>query len=140
MSRLKEHSTKAIASKRKYGSVVAEDLIHGMQSLIDDMQSGKGITVREVSIELSIPDLIPEEVRAIRDSLGLSQTLFAEFLGASASAVRSWERGAKIPTPMARRFLDSIRVDPEYWLAKVQASMTTKQKKARAKSSRQTTV
>ncbi len=113
---------------RKYGSAVAEELIAGMQSLLDDMQSGKGITVREVTIDMTIPDLSADDVRAIRESLGLSQTLFAEFLGASTSAVRAWERGAKNPTPMARRFLDSIRTDPEYWLGKVRICMSSKQK------------
>ena len=123
--------------KHKYGSAIAEELIAGVQSLIDDMKSGKGITVREVSINMAVPEFSPDDIRAVRESLGLSQTLFAEFLGASASAIRAWERGAKIPTPMARRFLDSIRADPEYWLAKVRATMTTKLKLMAARPARQ---
>lgn len=138
--KLKTPVRKSEPTKREYGSAIAEDLIAGMQSLVDDMQSGKGITVREVSIDLSIPALAPGDVRAIRESLGLSQTLFAEFLGASASAVRAWERGAKTPTPMARRFLDSIRTDPEYWLSKVRSCLTSKQKIFGAKSAKQTAV
>ena len=133
MSMLKARPTKVKVDppktklrKHKYGSAIADEMIAGVQSLIDDMKSGKGITVRDVSINM-----------AVRESLGLSQALFAEFLGASASAIRAWERGAKSPTPMARRFLDSIRADPEYWLAKVRATMTTKLKLMAARPARQ---
>ena len=118
----------AKVAKHKYGSAVADDLIAGTQALLDDMQSGKGITVREVGIDLTVPELTADDIRAIRESLGLSQTLFAEFLGASASSVRAWERGAKNPTAMGRRFLDAIRSDPEYWRAKLALAITSKKK------------
>ena len=114
--------------KYKYGSALADEMIDGVQKLLDDMQAGKGITVREVSINLAVPELAPEEIRSIRESLGLSQVLFAEFLGASASSVRGWERGAKHPSAMGRRFLDAIRTDPVYWRAKLQTVVTSKKK------------
>ena len=115
-----------IPSKRKFSSPVAEELITGLEALLDDLTSGKGITVRELSIVDPVPEMTPAELLAVRQLLNLSQPLFADFIGSSASAVRAWERGAKVPTPMARRFLDAIRSDPEYWRKRLFASSTSK--------------
>lgn len=129
MGKIKQRPTaKAKAPKSKYGSPLIDQMIASTQEMLDDMQAGKPITVREVSINLAIPELRAEDIRAIRESLGLSQSLFAEFLGASASSIRGWERGAKHPTAMGRRFLDAIRSDPDYWRAKLSNVVTSKQK------------
>lgn len=47
--------------------------------------------------------------------MGVSQPVFADFLGTSLSTVRSWEQGQKPPSPMARRILGLIASDPLYW-------------------------
>lgn len=112
--------TKAKTREHKYGSAVADELIGGMKSLLGDLQAGK-LNGRSVQIAVEIPELAPADVRGVRESLGLSQPLFANFIGASASAVRAWEQGAKTPTPMACRFLDSIRRDPAYWRSQLTA-------------------
>ena len=57
----------------------------------------------------------PDEIRAIRDSLGLSQAGFADFLGTGLTTVRSWELGQREPSSLARRLLGAIRDDPAYW-------------------------
>ena len=72
-------------------------------------------TVRQVGGVLPPPDLGPEDVRRTRAALGVSQPVFADFLGTSASTVRSWEQGQKPPSPMARRLLGLIAADPPYW-------------------------
>jgi DNA-binding transcriptional regulator YiaG len=54
-------------------------------------------------------------VKKTRDLLGTSQEIFARFLGVSASAVQDWEQGAKPPAGSARRLMDEIRANPEYW-------------------------
>jgi putative transcriptional regulator len=107
--------SKRKAKPRVYGLEVAKDLIEGMRELVADLEAGKPVDVRRVVLTMPIADLSPADIRVVRDSLGLSQPLFAEFIGASTSAIRAWERGAKVPTPMARRFLDAIRNDPTYW-------------------------
>jgi putative transcriptional regulator len=57
----------------------------------------------------------PADVRRVRDLLGMSQALFARFLGVGANTVRSWEQGTRPPMPIARRFLAEIEADPEHW-------------------------
>jgi len=41
--------------------------------------------------------MAPDEIRAIRQSLGLNQADFAERLGVSKDTVNSWEQGRRTP-------------------------------------------
>jgi DNA-binding transcriptional regulator YiaG len=72
-------------------------------------------TVRQVVVVEPPPPLSPANVREIRESLGLSQPVFADLLGISPSTIRSWEQGQKPPSAMARRILGLIAADPPYW-------------------------
>ena len=59
----------------------------------------------------------PAEVRGVRDSLGLSQPLFAKLIGVSPALVKLWEQRQqkRAPAPWARRLFDSIQSQPAYW-------------------------
>jgi putative transcriptional regulator len=72
-------------------------------------------TVRHVMVVVPPPQIGPEDVKRTREALGLSQPVFADFLGTSLSTIRSWEQGQKPPSPMARRLLGLIATDPTYW-------------------------
>jgi putative transcriptional regulator len=82
-------------------------------------------TVRQVVAVEPPPLLTPADVRRVRESLGLSQPVFADFLGTSPSTVRSWEQGQKRPSPMARRFLGLIAADPTYWSGRFRSIVRT---------------
>jgi DNA-binding transcriptional regulator YiaG len=64
----------------------------------------------------------PAAVRRLRDAMGMSQATFAEVLGVSRILVQSWERGVRVPSPLAARLLDTISVDPVAWLASLQSA------------------
>jgi putative transcriptional regulator len=83
-------------------------------------------TVRQVVVVEPPPSLTPAKVREIREALGLSQPVFADFLGTSPSTVRSWEQGQKPPSPMARRFLGLIADDPPYWKRRFRSMVRTR--------------
>jgi putative transcriptional regulator len=83
-------------------------------------------TVRQVVVVVPPPPLAPADVRQIRELLGLSQPVFAGFLGTSPSTVRSWEQGQKPPTPMARRFLGLIAADPPYGKTQLRSMVRTR--------------
>jgi putative transcriptional regulator len=51
-------------------------------------------------------------VRAIRESLGLSQVEFAKRFGFTAAAVRQWEQGRRQPQGPARVLLTVIAQEP----------------------------
>jgi putative transcriptional regulator len=54
-------------------------------------------------------------VRATRNRIGVSQTIFAHLLGVSAMLVRAWEQGQRPPAMWARRLLDDVNRDPRHW-------------------------
>jgi putative transcriptional regulator len=76
-------------------------------------------TVRQVVVVVPPPQLGPEDVRRTRETLGVSQPVFADFIGTSPSTVRSWEQGQKPPSRMARRLLGLIASDPSYWKSRL---------------------
>ena len=59
----------------------------------------------------------PAAVKALRESLGTSQAVFAHLVGVSKSLVEHWEAGIRTPSSMARRLMDAIRADPQVFLA-----------------------
>jgi putative transcriptional regulator len=60
------------------------------------------------------PDMAPEiDVRAIRETIGMTQAEFAAAYEFSVRTVQEWERGAKRPSGPARTLLRAIKSDPE---------------------------
>lgn len=55
-----------------------------------------------------VPEYSPEQIRAMRKNLNVSQSEFASMLNASTGAVQKWERGAKRPNPFARKLLNIL--------------------------------
>ena len=88
------------------------------------MPSGGRFTVRTVKFDFSAPEYGPADVRRIRESLLMSQPVFADFLGVDAATVRSWEQGQRTPSGMARRFLQEVEADPKYWGRRIAAART----------------
>jgi putative transcriptional regulator len=54
-------------------------------------------------------------VERVRELLGLSQAVLAQFLGVNVNTVRSWEQGKRPPQPIACQFLAEIEARPGYW-------------------------
>lgn len=63
--------------------------------------------------EVVYPPLSPEQVRALRARLGLSQTQFARRFGLSLDAVQQYEQGRRRPSGPAATLLRVIAADPE---------------------------
>lgn len=84
---------------------------------------GQKFSGRKIILDLVPEPYSPALVLETRKLVCVSQALFAQLLGVSTSAVQKWERGAKVPTPMACRFMDEIRLDPGYWKGRVAASV-----------------
>ena len=61
-----------------------------------------------VTHEFKAPD-----IRAIRDSLGLTQAIFANVLGVNIRTVQNWEQGHRSPTGPAMALLKIVEKEPE---------------------------
>ncbi|HEX6037143.1 helix-turn-helix domain-containing protein [Longimicrobium sp.] len=62
------------------------------------------VTARKAHLEPP-PWYPPHLIREIRHRLSVSQAIFAQMLGVSASTVRAWEQGKREPEGPARRLL-----------------------------------
>ena len=58
--------------------------------------------------------MTPAEIRAIRDSVNMSQAMFARSFQLSVDTVKGWEQGKRKPDTAAANFLRLIKADPEY--------------------------
>jgi len=110
-------------SRSRELSPAGAKIVSAFQEAIDVMRSGEPLpgrlTVRSYHAEFVRPSYGPEDVRRVRDLLGMSQVVFARFLGVDPNTVRSWEQGTRPPSSIARRFMGEIEEDPAYWRQRV---------------------
>lgn len=68
-------------------------------------------TLREFDESCLIPveKLAPDQIRAIRESSMLSQSVFARYLGVTPGLVSQWERGEKSPSGPALKLLSLVK-------------------------------
>lgn len=107
-------------AKRQEESSLGELMIQGAREALEHKQGRlAGVRVTRAKVTARRVDVVPppefgqEDVQRVRERLGLSQTVFADLIGASASTVRAWERGARQPSDMARRLLELAERQPE---------------------------
>ena len=55
-----------------------------------------------------------EEIKSIRKETGLTQVLFAKYMGVSVKTVEAWESGRNHPEGAACRLLSMTRNDPSF--------------------------
>lgn len=85
-----------------------------MQGLEEAIAYNEGkIKVRTKTMSISpVPDFEATEIKNIRNELGMTQVLFAGFMGVSTKTVEAWEAGRNMPGGPARRILSMLKADP----------------------------
>ena len=68
---------------------------------------------RKTVIIEPIKEYSAKEVKAIRNKTGLSQKLFAGYMGVSNKTVEAWEAGTNQPSGVASRLLSMMEMDSE---------------------------
>ena len=58
---------------------------------------------------IAVPELAPEDIKAIREKEAVSQPVFARYLNVSKNLVSDWERGVKHPGGPALRLLAIVQ-------------------------------
>lgn len=95
-----------------------DEIIRGLTGMRDALAAGQRLperfTMRTVELQLEPRDWTPEEIKALRERLKASQSIFALLIGTSTKTVQSWEQG-NMPPPMASRLLECIEKDPGPW-------------------------
>jgi DNA-binding transcriptional regulator YiaG len=111
---------------------VAQQILEGLREMAEFATSGEPpenkYTIRHLTLDLEPGDYTPDKVRATREVFGLSQPLFAKFLGVDVSALRHWEQGIRSPSAVVRRFLDEMNATPDHWLRRIEMATRRTQK------------
>ena len=103
------------------GSRILSAIEEATELLRSEGLESRRLTVRTYRLPPAPREYRPEDVKRVRELLGLSQAVLAGFLGVNVNTVRSWEQGKRPPQPIARRFLAEIEADPAYWRRRVGA-------------------
>ena len=61
-----------------------------------------------------LEEFTASEIRDIRKNTGLTQSLFASYLGVSKKTVEAWESGRNHPCGSACRMLSITKVNPQF--------------------------
>jgi putative transcriptional regulator len=111
---------------------VRQQILEGLREMSEFTNSGdppeKRYTVRQLTLDLDAGTYTPDEVRATREVFGLSQPLFAKFLGVDVSSLRHWEQGIRSPSAVVRRFLDEMNATPDHWRRRIELAVRRTQK------------
>lgn len=97
------------------GKKIVKALSEFRDALTEGARIEERFTVRTVELDLTPRAMGAKEIKGLRQSMNLSQPLFARFLGVDVKTVRGWEQGLREPSGIASRFLSEMASQPEYW-------------------------
>lgn len=75
------------------------------------------LDLRSVELPPRPRPMKPADIRALRESMNASQSLFARLLNVSSNAVESWEQGAREPRQATLKLLHVARKNPDVLLS-----------------------
>jgi putative transcriptional regulator len=87
-----------------------KELVEGMQAL-KNIGAVDGATMRDFRDDLLSPPpaYSPDSIKEIRESFGVSQSVFAILMNVSVSTIQKWEQGQKAPSAPAYKLLDIVK-------------------------------
>lgn len=88
-------------------SALFEDLKEGLQEAID-YERGKGTAKRTTYVIDPVKKYSNVDIKKIRNRAGMTQAVFADYLGVSPKTIEAWELGRTHPTGPANRLLDIL--------------------------------
>lgn len=93
------------------------------RNLLSELQEGLAglqgeregkVTLKRVNLEpLGVPEVEPQELRKLRESLHLSRAVFARAIRTNPRTVESWEQGRTKPNPHAALLIKLVEKFPE---------------------------
>ena len=92
-------------------SNVYESIMTGLNEAIEDAKSKERKLPRRMVTVVPVKEYKAEEVRKIRLSTGMSQKIFAGYIGVSVKTVEAWEAGTNSPSGAASRLLSMMEMD-----------------------------
>lgn len=91
---------------------VFDSIMTGLNEALE-FEQGK-IPAKKVTMTIEpLPEISAEEIKNIRNELGLTQAMFAAVIGVSTKTVEAWEAGTNRPIGPARRIISMIQFNPD---------------------------
>lgn len=91
-------------------STLFDDLQQGLQEAID-YEKGQGSARVKTYMIAPVKEYSNAEIRRIRMKAGMTQGVFASYMGVSKKTVEAWEGGRSHPTGPAFRLLEVLDSD-----------------------------
>ena len=92
-------------------SNVYESIMAGLTEAIEDAKSSEKKLKRNVVHVEPIKEYNAEQVKRIRINTGMSQNVFASYMGVSCKTVEAWESGKNHPSGVASRLLHMMEMN-----------------------------
>lgn len=117
-------------NKKEYNNMtMTEKLLSGMEELSDALETAcdtnskvsEKFTMRSVILDLSPSKYDADMVKEVREIFGVSQAVFAQYLGVSLKTLQSWEQGKNRINGAVCRLMDEIKNDPDYFVKRLKA-------------------
>jgi len=93
---------------------MGEELIEAMQELVDYSEGKLDLRTSRLPVSPVCDTISPAEIKAVRENLKMSQSVFALVIGVSKKTVESWEAGRYKPDGAARRLITIMQIDPNF--------------------------
>lgn len=90
---------------------VYESILAGLTEAVEDAKSEEKKLKRRAVTIAPVKSYTAKEVQRIRNNTGLSQKLFAGYMGVSVKTVEAWEAGINKPSGAASRILNMMELD-----------------------------
>ena len=90
-----------------------EDIKEGLNEAIEYEKGNLKANIRTLSIK-PLEEFSANEIKNIRHKTGMTQVLFANYLGVSLKTVEAWEAGRNHSNGAACRLLSITKKDPQF--------------------------
>ena len=104
-------------------SSLFEDLKTGLQEAID-YEKGSGTAKTTVYVVKPVHKYTNQDIKRIRNDAGMTQAVFASYMGVSVKTVEAWELGRTHPTGPAYRLIGILDEGKEKTLSFVEIQNT----------------
>lgn len=92
-------------------SNVYDSIVTGLTEAIEDAKGCEKKLKRNVAHVEPVKEYSAEEVKKIRVNTGMSQNVFASYMGVSCKTVEAWESGKNHPSGAASRLLHMMEMN-----------------------------
>jgi putative transcriptional regulator len=93
---------------------MGQDLIEAMREALDHSEGKVELRTSRMTVSPVCERISPDEIKATRKNLDMTQSTFAFVLGVSKKTVESWETGRYAPDGAARRLISVLQKDRSF--------------------------